>query len=229
MNIKFNGYSSDNLTRIKNVLKIAIDQYELKKRDGTIGVKISVFKLRKLGFDEDEFLSILRLINSELYSFRIYNDISNFKDQDDPEPSVIFVINRHSINDLQEAYKAISVQQIFNFPEGELVGYTGQRKIIFFKVADGEPEIIDLSSALEEQKIFESLWNLRLRKPKEEYFTREEIKNTYNELHQKELDTFKLSHDISNLKKKASKKLLLKDRFVLKFDKSKNKWHFNLS
>ncbi len=141
-----------------------------------------------------------------------------FKDADNIE-FIFGGVNSTALTQFKES------MEIVKFPTGETVTY--QNNVLFFKLGDGTPDSIDLKTAHESRKVFESLWELRKRRPGKAEFTPADILSIYTELHKRTVNRSKLTDDITHLKGKI--KAELKERFILDFIKDKDMWGFVIS
>lgn len=116
------------------------------------------------------------------------------------------------------------LKQIVSFPSGETVIY--QDGVMYFKLRDNIPASIDFS-APKSRPIIDTFWTLRKRNIDKTLFTGEEVSNIYQELFpsKDESDLFRLSKDISNIRKPIRNKML-QERIKIGYDKKSKKWEF---
>lgn len=96
------GYSQENLKKFQKVIQIALDEYEILQKPNVHGIVISPERLRNIGIDKYEFLSILHKVNSDgINVFNILNDYPDsskmgFKD------NIVFKVRSNSLDDLKK-------------------------------------------------------------------------------------------------------------------------------
>ena len=103
-------YSRENLVRIKNAMKIVLDEFELRGKNHRKGIEVTQKQLEEVGLYKDEFLSILRKLNTDgIGNFRIFNDIPNFSRMDIGDKENVFfkIINPDFVSKFQNTHKTI--------------------------------------------------------------------------------------------------------------------------
>lgn len=115
------------------------------------------------------------------------------------------------------------------FLPGQTVSY--QNKVLFFKIGDGTPDSIDLSSADDLRGVFEAFWELRKQSnPPKIRFKPEEVLTIYKELFKDIITRQKLASRVSNFRRtKLNSKSHLRERFKIEFDKNSHEWIFEVS
>ena len=114
---------------------------------------------------------------------------------------------------------------IVQFPQGESVTY--KNSVLYFKLGDGTPDVIDFSDAPKWRKVIESFLELRKRNSSNIYKI-SVIISVYQELFNEQITRRQLSVHISNIRNKKVKPNLRK-RITFEFDQTQNAWNFSIN
>lgn len=223
-------YSTESLNKISNVLKVVLVQLELRSRKPITGIVLTPKQLGKEGLYKEEFLAILRDLNSKgLNYFNIYNDLPNFSSMGLGDNVLFKLRGDIFVNPIKDFYTKLEnyLKRPVIFSPNQQVLY--KNGVLFFKLGDDTPEAIDFSNALGIRNVFECFWELHIRNPETSQFNHSQVSNIYKELYGGEVNRHYISRNIGDIRRtKIKPKPHLVDRFKIDFDKKIQKWNFLL-
>lgn len=104
-----------------------------------------------------------------------------------------------------------------------------ENNVLFLPLPDGSKATLDLSGSKNTRQVFEAFWQLRLQNPDRVLFSPEEVALEYQNISgDKDVTRRVISDRKGNIQKKISSNPHLRNRIKWNFDRTSQKWHFEV-